>query len=204
MSRALERSFYARPAHVVAPELLNKVFVRGELAARIVEVEAYGGDDDPPSHGYRGKTARNAVMFGPPGHLYVYFTYGMHNCVNVVCGNDGQASAVLLRAMTPLSGIDVIASRRNGVARKLWMAGPARLCVALGIDRSIDGTDVVAEGEFKILDDATPGPVRVGNGPRVGVSSGVTTPWRWWDVDSENVSRGPRTFSAPAFDEDRK
>src|SRR4051812_43678325 len=115
------RSFFSRPAEVVAPELLGCLLIResaeGTRVLRITEVEAYAGPLDPASHGYRGRTPRNAVMFGPPGHLYVYFTYGMHFCINFVCGEEGEASAVLLRALTPISGLAEMRAARGPAAR---------------------------------------------------------------------------------------
>ncbi len=163
----LGRSFYGRDSLVVAPALLNKVLVRrladgSRLAGRIVEVEAYRGADDPASHAYRGPTARNATMFGDPGHLYVYFTYGMHYCANVVCrpGRPGSPGAVLLRALAPLEGLEAmrrlrLAARRgarsgDGTATLRdaeLCSGPAKLCEALGIDRSLDGADLVSTAD---------------------------------------------------------
>ncbi|MGH9012961.1 MAG: DNA-3-methyladenine glycosylase, partial [Acidimicrobiia bacterium] len=137
--RVLPRSFYARDAREVAPELLGKLLVHddpevGPLAVRLVEVEAYAGAEDPASHAYRGPTRRNAVMFGPPGHLYVYFTYGMHFCANVVCGASGWASAVLLRAAAPVEGLDAIRARRPAARRERDLcSGPARLAQAVGL-----------------------------------------------------------------------
>ena len=149
--RPLVRAFYARPATVVARALLGRILVRdapeGRLAGRIVEVEAYRGAQDPASHAYRGRTARNAVMFGPAGHAYVYFTYGMHFCVNMVClGEEGSASAVLLRAGAIIAGEDLALARRGRerLASRDLARGPARLCQALGIDRQLDGADVCA------------------------------------------------------------
>src|SRR5438105_3815654 len=139
------RPFYRRDPRVVAPELLNKVLVRGDRSGRIVEVEAYCGGEDPGSHAYRGPTTRNATMFGPPGHLYVYFTYGMHFCANAVCGRDGEGVAVLLRALTPVAGIDQMRAVRPAARRDVDLcSGPGKLCQALGIDRSFDGADVVS------------------------------------------------------------
>jgi DNA-3-methyladenine glycosylase len=152
----LPREFFARPAPEVAPSLLGCVLwhqdADGPVAVQIVEVEAYAGESDPASHAFRGQTARNAVMFGPPGHAYVYFTYGMHFCVNLVCQPAGNASAVLLRAGRVIEGAELAAARRSGArsgaraapaAREIDLArGPARLCQALGIDRALDGADV--------------------------------------------------------------
>jgi DNA-3-methyladenine glycosylase len=145
----------------VAPELLNKLLVRGDRVGRIVEVEAYCGAEDPGSHAFRGPTSRNATMFGPPGHLYVYFTYGMHFCANVVCGPDGEASAVLLRGLTPVGGVDEMRVARGGRPRpdRDLCSGPAKLCQAFGLDRSFDGADLVTgDREVTVADDGTPPP----------------------------------------------
>ncbi len=199
---ALARPFYARPSTVVAPELLNKVLVVGGRAARIVEVEAYAGEDDPASHAYRGRTARNATMFGPPGGLYVYFTYGMHWCANAVCSPDGSSSAVLLRAAAPVAGLDAMYAARPAARRDTDLcSGPAKLCQALGIDGGLDGRDLVAGGglvdgsgggddqRVTILDDGTPPPRRPGRSPRIGIRVAVEVPWRWFVAGDPNVSR---------------
>ncbi len=208
----LPRSFYARPALDAAPELLNKVLIRGCLAARIVEVEAYEGKDDPSSHGHRGMTNRNRTMFGPPGHLYVYFTYGMHHCANVVCGEEGVCSAVLLRAVAPLAGQDVMRRARNTASRRRsttpfrsvdLCSGPARLCQAFGLDRRDDGADLVtaspgsrasrsrASGRvpIRIVDDGTAPPDEPGRSGRIGVSRAPNRPWRFYVVGDPNLSR---------------
>jgi DNA-3-methyladenine glycosylase len=144
LSPPLPRDFYGGDSREVAPRLLGKLLVFGDLAGRIVEVEAYCGDEDPASHAFRGQTPRNATMFGRPGLLYVYFTYGMHWCANVVCGEVGKASAVLLRALHPVAGVDVMRSRRPAArADRDLTNGPAKLCQALDIERSYDGADLV-------------------------------------------------------------
>ncbi|MGZ4694638.1 MAG: DNA-3-methyladenine glycosylase [Acidimicrobiales bacterium] len=187
----LPRSFYRRPSTELAPRLLNKVLVCGDRAVRIVEVEAYGGADDPASHAYRGQTPRNATMFGPPGLLYVYFTYGMHWCANAVCGEEGEAVAVLLRAGAPLRGLDAMRASRPAARREQDLAnGPAKLCQALDIDRRHDGVDLAGPGSaVAIFDDGTPPPRRPGRSPRVGISVAVDRPWRWYVPGDPNVSR---------------
>lgn len=189
--RTLPRSFYRRDARVVAPELLNKVLACDGTSARIVEVEAYAGADDPGSHAFRGPTARNATMFGPPGGLYVYFTYGMHWCANAVCAAEGVASAVLLRAAAPLTGLEVMRARRPAARRDRDLCnGPAKLCQALGIDGSFDGADLVAgDRGVRILDDGLAPPRVPGRSTRVGLSRGSEHPWRWFVPDDPNVSR---------------
>jgi DNA-3-methyladenine glycosylase len=194
--RALPRDWYARDSRAVAPELLNKILVHHEpgaprVAARIVEVEAYAGSEDAGSHGYRGLTPRTATMFGPPGHLYVYFTYGMHWCANVVTGENGTCSAVLLRAGAPLSGLDVMRARRRAARRDRELcSGPARLTQALGLGPGHDGADVT-RGVLKIVDDGTPPPARPGVSARIGLAAGrgERHRWRWYVRGDENVSR---------------
>lgn len=181
-SGPLTREFFARDAIEVAPELLNLVLVGHGAAGRIVEAEAYGGELDAASHAYRGATRRNATMFGPPGHLYVYFTYGMHHCANVVCGPDGVAQAVLIRALAPLSGRGAMRRRRGGRFSDAELcSGPAKLCQALGIDRADDGADLVAGGGLALVDDATPPPADPRCGRRVGLSAwtGEAAAYRW-------------------------
>ncbi|MFM8305089.1 MAG: DNA-3-methyladenine glycosylase [Actinomycetota bacterium] len=182
--RRLGRAFFARDALTVAPDLLHKVLVHddpaGPLAVRIVEVEAYGGADDPGSHGFRGPTPRTASMFGPPGHLYVYFTYGMHWCVNVVTGAPGAASAVLLRAGIPVDGIEVMRSRRVAARRDRDLtSGPAKLAQALGLSGVHDGIDLT-RGPVRVVDDGMAPPDEVCWTPRIGLAPGKgdTQPWR--------------------------
>lgn len=188
--RRLPRSFYQRDPRLVAPELLGKVLVRGGLAARIVEVEAYCGADDPGSHAYRGMTKRNATMFGPAGRLYVYFTYGMHWCANAVCG-DYDGMAVLLRAAEPLDGLESMREARGPRIRdRDLLRGPARLCQAFGLTGDDDGADLV-KGPLIVADDGTPPPSVPRQGRRVGLSPGrgEELPWRWSVEASPFVSR---------------
>ena len=191
--RRLPRSFYRRDARVVAPELLHKVIVvDGTVAARLVEVEAYAGGEDPGSHAFRGPTARNMTMFGPAGHLYVYFTYGMHFCANAVCSDVGVATAVLLRAAAPVDGLDVMRARRGRAARRErdLLSGPGKLCQALGLARDDDGADLVARGgRISIMDDGTPPPPVPGVSLRIGLSAGADLPWRWYVPGDPNLSR---------------
>ncbi len=159
-------------------------------AARIVEVEAYCGSIDPGSHAYRGPTRRNATMFGPPGHLYVYFTYGMHWCANAVCGDDGEGVAVLLRAAAPLAGLEAMRAARPASRRDRDLCrGPARLCQALGLDRGHDGADLVtADRDVTISDDGTAPPADPVVTTRVGLSRGAEHPWRWLVPGDAHVS----------------
>ena len=208
----ISRAFFARPSVQVAPDLLGCVLehqtAAGLVAVELTEVEAYAGEADPASHAYRGKTRRNAVMYGPPGHAYVYFTYGMHFCVNVVCLPAGSASAVLLRAGTVTEGEDLARARRTRprgvrgdgsprekeaqIASRDLARGPARLCQALGIDRSLDGADVCAAGSP--LRVRWPGARRTDrsakiiSGPRVGIARAAEVPWRFWIQGDATVS----------------
>jgi DNA-3-methyladenine glycosylase len=194
--RTLPRAFYRRPSVELAPDLLGKLVVRGARAGRIVEVEAYRRDD-PASHAFAGPTRRNATMFGPPGHLYVYFSYGVHWCANVVCGaQDGQA--VLLRALAPVDGVEEMRAARPAARRDRDLAsGPGRLTQALGIDVAFDGADLV-RGPVRLVDDGTPPPSPPGVSRRIGISKAVDQPWRWFVPDDPNVSRPVRDALSPA------
>jgi DNA-3-methyladenine glycosylase len=191
----LPREFLARPAPEVAPGLLGCVLEsetdEGIVAVTLTEVEAYNGEEDPASHAYRGQTARNAVMYGPPGYAYVYFTYGMHFCVNVVCMPPGTASAVLLRAGQVVAGEELARRRRpvDGPARNL-ARGPARLCQALGITRALNGVDLCAQASPLRLRPGTRSEEKnsIDTGPRVGVSQGADVPWRFWLDGEPSVS----------------
>jgi DNA-3-methyladenine glycosylase len=209
----MRRKQLTGPVLDVAPQLLGTVFshttVEGTVAVRITEVEAYDGPNDPGSHAYRGETARNAVMFGPAGFLYVYFTYGMHFCMNVVTGSPGDPSAVLLRAGEVVEGVELARHRRGAPPAPLPAAGilpaptrkrpaanpdrdlargPARLCVALGINREQNAVDLLAkDSPVRLLDgpgfDGTPS-----TGPRVGLREAADRPWRFWIPDDPTVS----------------
>lgn len=173
----------------------------GRVAVRLVEVEAYAGDEDPGSHAFRGETPRNRVMFGPPGHLYVYFTYGMHWCLNVVCGRPGEASAVLLRAGAVVDGVAAARARRPTARRDAELArGPARLCTALGIDHAANGTSLLdGSGPIRLAPPASPvDPALVQVGPRVGVAGGHNTPWRFWLAGEPSVSAYRRQVRRPS------
>jgi len=212
----IARDFFDRPADEVAPALLGCVLEHetgeGLVAVELTEVEAYAGETDPASHAYRGMTGRNAVMFGPPGYAYVYFTYGMHFCVNVVCMPPGIARAVLLRAGRVVAG-EALARRRRmprgagpteagGPSARDLARGPARLCQALAIDRVQNGADLcspASELRLRPADTvyraAGPGESRAAGeapaieaGPRVGVSTGADTPWRFWLAGDPTVS----------------
>jgi DNA-3-methyladenine glycosylase len=193
--RALPRSFYARPSLEVARDLIGRLLVRplpgGRLVGRIVESEAYQ-EGDPASHSFRGRTARNEVMFGRSGHLYVYFSYGMHFCMNVVTGRDGEGSAVLLRAVEPVEGIDWMLARRGLDDVRLLCAGPGRLTQAFGIDRAHNGADLVAGDVLFVASGSAVPEDRIGVSPRVGLTLGVDRPWRFFEARSPFVSRRSR------------
>jgi DNA-3-methyladenine glycosylase len=175
----------AGPVLEAAPRLLGAVLRHGDVAVRITEVEAYDGDNDPGSHAFRGPTPRTAVMFGPPAHLYCYFTYGMHVCCNVVCGPEGTASAVLLRAGEVVEGRDVARERRPRSTDRDLARGPARLCQALDIRLTDDGADLVAGAITLTL--GTP-VSDVSTGPRVGLRQAPEWPWRYWITGERSVS----------------
>jgi len=199
MKRArLPRSFYARAATEVAPALLGQILVRAfpdgtRATARIVEVEAYG-PDDPASHAFRGMTPRNAAMFGRPGHLYVYFTYGMHFCMNAVCGRAGEGTAVLLRAGEPLEGIEGMRARRGRERIHELCSGPGRFTQAIGVARSDDGADLVDGGSLWV--ERASRSEEIGTGIRVGVRE-TTRSWRYWLEGNAFVSRGRPGPSTP-------
>jgi DNA-3-methyladenine glycosylase len=202
----LDRSWFERDAPIVAPDLLNKLLVTtittistattattattasdeptrnqttSRTSGRIVEVEAYM-PDDPASHTFRGPTRRNGVMFGPAGYLYVYLSYGIHHCVNVVTGAAGSGQAVLIRAVEPAAGIDVMRIRRNGVAARSIADGPGKLSQALAIGLGHDGVDLLGEdAEISIVDDGCQPPETPLAGPRIGITKGIGTPWRF-------------------------
>jgi DNA-3-methyladenine glycosylase len=180
-------------ADQVAPRLLGAHLTHAGVTVRLTEVEAYDGGNDPASHAYRGRTARNAVMFGPPGFLYVYFSYGMHWCANVVCGEDGRASAVLLRAGEVVDGEELAQERRGErVPFRSLARGPACLTQALGIGREQDGLDLRDH-----LDLTHGPPAEVVRGPRVGISVAHEVPWRFWLPGEATVSAYKRSPRAP-------
>jgi DNA-3-methyladenine glycosylase len=181
-------AFLEGPVLEVAPRLLGAVLRVGDVAVRITEVEAYDGGNDPGSHAFRGPTPRNQVMFGPAGRLYVYFTYGMHHCCNVVCGPTGEASAVLLRAGEVVEGLDVARSRRPGASDRDLARGPALLCRVLGISTTDNGTDLTT-GHIRLTPGESRPPADVQTGPRVGLREAADRPWRFWLADEPTVSR---------------
>lgn len=198
----LQESFFARPALAVARDLIGCAFVFDGLGGRIVETEAYA-PDDPSSHAFRGRTARNAVMFGPPGYLYVYFVYGMHFCANLSCEEEGSGAAVLLRALEPLWGLEQMAARRGTLEPRLLCSGPARLTQALGITRAANGRPVTgspsgaqrppgasAPASVEVLARPAAGAAspRVITAPRIGVHDDGR-PWRFLEAGSRFVSR---------------
>lgn len=189
--RKLPRSFYERPTLEVAPEILGKYLVHrtpeGTTAAKIVEVEAYIGQDDPACHAARGKTPRNAVMFGPPGVAYIYFIYGMYYCLNFVTEREGFPAAVLIRAAEPVAGVDIMRARYPGKKDHELLSGPGRLCRALGLTRAQNGLDLT--GEKLYLEDYAIVVSNIGSSPRVGIKVGAKRHWRFYDKDSRAVSK---------------
>jgi DNA-3-methyladenine glycosylase len=193
-AQQLTRDFFAEDVLDVAPALLGCSVTHAGVTVRLTEVEAYAGTADPGSHAFRGPTPRTEVMFGAAGHLYVYFTYGMHWCANVVCGATGEASAVLLRAGEVVGGEDVAASRRAGIARRDWARGPARLASTLALRGEQSGVDASAPGGAVVFHRAPEHlpAARVRTGPRVGVSGAggdaAAYPWRFWIEGDPSVS----------------
>ena len=179
------RERLAGPVLEVAPGLLNAVLRHDAVAVRITEVEAYAGPDDPGSHAFRGMTRRNEVMFGPAGRLYCYFTYGMHVCCNVTVGPEESASAVLLRAGEVIEGVAKARERRSGAVDRDLARGPARLCRALGIELTDNGTDL-ASGPLTL--ELGERPADVATGPRVGLREAADRPWRFWIAGDRTVS----------------
>jgi DNA-3-methyladenine glycosylase len=181
----LGRDFFARSVHEVAPELIGVALLADGVGGPIVEVEAYD-HEDPAAHGFRGRTERNASMFGPPGHAYVYRSYGIHWCVNLVCEPEGVASAVLVRALEPREGIEVMRARRGLDDPRLLCSGPGRLCQALGIRDEHDGL-ALDEPPFELR--ARGSAPRIAVGPRVGITKAAEQPWRYTLAGSPYLSR---------------
>ena len=181
----LGAAFFARPAEEVAPDLLGCLLLHDGAGGVIVEVERYQ-EDDPASHSFRGPTPRAGVMFGPPGVAYVYRSYGVHWCVNVVCDLAGRGSAVLLRALAPTHGLEAMRLRRPGVADRRLCAGPGNLTRALGVDLALNGSSLV-EGPLSLH--ARTEPVEVVRGPRIGITRATEKPWRLGVAGSPHLSR---------------
>ena len=187
MSASPDLALLAGDVLDVAPRLLGASLTHAGVTVRLTEVEAYAGSDDPGSHACRGPTPRTRVMFGPPGHLYAYFSYGMHVCANVVTGREGTASAVLLRAGEVVDGVDLARERRATTRERDLARGPANLCRALGIGLDLDGTDL-SRGPVRLVLAAAPDPGRVSTGPRVGLRGAPDRPWRFWLTGEPTVS----------------
>jgi DNA-3-methyladenine glycosylase len=201
--RPLPRAFYSRDPRRVARELLGKILVREgprRLTARIVEVEAYLGENDPASHSAAGNTARTSVLFGPPGHAYIYFIYGNHYCLNVSCGRAGQAGGVLFRALEPLSGVEEMAEARgleihdpkNLTNRDLikLTSGPGRLCEAFAITRTRDnGGDLTSAASSLWIGDDQTRPRGIRTSPRIGITKAIDKPWRYFLHGNPFVSK---------------
>jgi len=185
MGKRLTRSFFKRSVHEVAPDLIGAVLLVDGVGGRLVEVEAYH-HTDPAAHSFRGPTERNSVMFGPPGYAYIYRSYGIHWCLNFVCGDEGEASAVLIRALEPTHGLDAMRDRRGVDDVRLLWAGPGRLCQALGVTREHDGLPL-DRPPFELM--PARAPVELVRGPRIGITKAVEQPWRYGLAGSRFVSR---------------
>ena len=188
MAVKLTQEFFARSVHEVAPELIGTTLLVGGVGGVIVEVEAYD-QDDPASHGYRGRTERNASMFGPPGNAYVYRSYGIHWCLNLVCEEEGRADAVLIRALEPTHGLDTMRARRGLEAPRLLCSGPGRLCQALGITREHDGLPL-DRPPFELRVRTADTAIDVAVAPRIGITRAAELPWRYVLAGSRYLSRG--------------
>jgi DNA-3-methyladenine glycosylase len=181
----LTRTFFARSVHDVAPDLIGVTLLVDGVGGPIVEVEAYD-HEDPAAHGYRGRTERNASMFGPPGHAYVYRSYGIHWCLNLVCEQEGSASAVLIRALEPGYGLEAMRRRRGLEGPRLLCAGPGRLCEALGVSRAHDGLPLDRPPfELRVRGEEP----EIATGPRVGITKAADRPWRYALAGSQFLSR---------------
>jgi DNA-3-methyladenine glycosylase len=199
VARRYARSSLAGPSDEVAPTLLGGVLARrlagGVVRARIVEVEAYG-PEDPASHAFAGRTARNHVMFGRPGHLYVYFTYGMHHCMNVVTGGEGDGSAILLRAGEPVDGLDLLRRGRPATVDANLCRGPARWATAFEVDLGLNGADLVRGDQIWLERGPHLPAAAIGAGPRIGIRRAADVPWRFTEKASPWLSKGPATPSS--------
>ena len=192
----LERDFYRRSTLTVARELLGKRLVRvvneQRLSGLIVEVEAYIGEDDAACHAARGRTPRNEVMYSPPGHAYVYFIYGMHHCLNVVTEKEGFPAAVLIRALEPLEGLEIMRHHRPGKPDRELTNGPAKLCQALAIGRDFNGVDLCTDEVLFIEEGRVVAQEEIGASPRIGVKADElarSVPWRFYLQGDDFVSR---------------
>jgi len=187
----LKRSFYRRPTLEVTPDLLGKHIVyhspHGILSAKIVEVEAYIGKDDPACHAARGKTRRNGVMFGPPGFAYIYFIYGMYHCLNFVTEAEGSPAAVLLRAAEPEQGREIMERLSPGASGLNLLNGPGKFCRSFGLTREQNGLDLT--GDCLYLEDRSITVQRIKRSLRIGVKNGADRRWRFYDADSKAVSK---------------
>ena len=181
----IRRDFFDRSVHEVAPELIGATLLVAGVGGEIVEVEAYD-QEDPASHGFRGQTARNAAMFGPAGHAYIYRSYGIHWCLNFVCEGPGRAEAVLIRALRPVYGLDEMRARRGVEPERSLCSGPGRLCQALGLTRDHDGLPL-DEPPFELL--AREGAPKIATGTRIGITRAAERPWRYVLAGSRYVSR---------------